>query len=38
MKVASLYENVTDPVRSVSQTIKLLKEAHTNFIFRGFRW
>jgi hypothetical protein len=39
VKVASLYENITDRVRNVNETIRLLKETHTDFIFRGFwRW
>jgi hypothetical protein len=42
VKVASLYENVTDGVamgRSVDETARLLKETHTDFVFRGFwKW
>ncbi len=44
IKVASLYENITDgpsviPERSLDETIKILKETDTDFVFRGFfRW
>ncbi|MBU4289712.1 MAG: hypothetical protein KKG09_00460 [Verrucomicrobia bacterium] len=40
-KVASLYENVTDPVngRGAAGMIRVLRETHTDLIFRGFfRW
>lgn len=42
VKVAVLYENITDGAaiaRSIEDTIKLLKETQTDFIFRGFwKW
>ena len=42
VKVISLYENITDGVaigRSIDDTIKILKDTHTDFILRGFwKW
>ncbi|MDP3041637.1 MAG: hypothetical protein Q8N62_02740 [Candidatus Omnitrophota bacterium] len=42
VKVASLYENITDGVaigRSIDDTIAILKETKTDLIFRGFwKW
>ncbi|MFH1259547.1 MAG: hypothetical protein ABII74_07050 [Elusimicrobiota bacterium] len=42
VKVASLYENITDGQligRSMEETIKILKETRTDLIFRGFwKW
>lgn len=42
VKIASLYENITDGVligRSKEDTITLLKETHTDLVFRGFwKW
>ncbi len=42
VKVASLYENITDGVfinRNTDKTIKILKETSTDLIFRGFwKW
>ncbi len=42
VKVASLYENITDGVpigRSIDETIGILKETKTDLIFRGFwKW
>lgn len=42
IKVAVLYENITDGVligRSINETIEILKETNTDFIFRGFwKW
>ncbi|MBU4252057.1 MAG: hypothetical protein KKC39_04740 [Candidatus Omnitrophica bacterium] len=42
VKVASLYENITDGVaigRSIDDTIGILKETKTDLIFRGFwKW
>jgi len=41
-RVAILYENITDGVligRTIGQTIDILKETHTDLIFRGFwKW
>lgn len=42
VRVAVVYENVTDGVaigRSIGDTIQVLKETHTDMIFRGFwKW
>jgi len=37
-KVATLYEKVTDnvPGRSLANTIRILRETHTDLVFRGF--
>ena len=39
VKIACLYENITDPVRTVDETIKILKETRAELVFRAFwRW
>lgn len=42
VKIASLYENINDGVligRNINETISILKETKTDFIFRGFwKW
>jgi hypothetical protein len=42
VKVASLYDNITDGVkygRGLDDTVRLLKETKTDFVFRGFfKW
>ncbi len=42
VKVAALYENITDGVqmgRSIDETIRILKETNTELVFRGFwKW
>lgn len=42
IKVVSLYDNITDGIkygRSIEDTVALLKETNTDFVFRGFfKW
>ncbi len=42
IKIASLYDNITDGIkygRSIDDTVTLLKETNTDFVFRGFfKW
>ncbi len=42
IKIASLYDNITDGVkygRSLEETVQLLQETNTDFVFRGFfKW
>jgi len=36
IKVASLYERITDNVRNIDEVITIFKETETDFIFRGW--
>jgi len=39
VRIACLYENITDPARTTDEMIKILKETVTEFVFRAFwRW